>query len=190
MLSELLTSREEEEALRQREKIRRKGHQFIKVINEGPESYNRIHSVEDMELFDIPDYEKGGITQEKRKVCRALTFNIEKGTGDRIAYVLDTEYNRYWLARQLDYGLKIDDERMQKEIEKLVNKPYKIELTRKDELERKKRELEKELRFINKESEETKGEDDTVVVKRDSISKKKKESSQINIPKNTTEGVF
>ncbi len=155
MIGNIIFSQEELEKNKRREAARREGENFIKVINVGPAGINHIHDVEDILIDYALDPETGEQVVVKTLGDNVLSFEIDE-TGQRSAWVLDTERNRYFLARHLDYVvdqenkikrplLKIDDPKLAKEIERLKDKPWKTELSEVERLTRDKDKIEKRL---------------------------------------------
>ena len=145
-IGSLILDRAEMKKMRDREKIRRKGHKFIRVINTG--RLNRIHSVDDVRVFETQNAETGAPEHTTRIESAVLDFQYEETTGDMVAHVLDTERNRFFLARHLSLGLEIDDDTIRGEIEDLVDKPYKVEVPKLEALKRKKAALLREIKDL------------------------------------------
>lgn len=163
-IGSLILDRSEAQKMREREQIRRRGHKFIKVINTG--RLNRIHSVDDVQVFETQNPDTGETEHTTRIDSATLTFSYEDVTGDMVAHVLDTERNRFFLARHLDLGLQIDDEKMREEIEKLVNEPYVVELSEIEMLKRKRLELQREIRNLESAESEAQLEESTKTKKK------------------------
>lgn len=189
VVSELLVSKEEQDRLQRMDRMRKDGEAFIKVINMGPPGFNRIHSIDDIEMVPYIDSDSGKTKYEKKRTSRCVLFETDRTTGERVAWVLDTEFNRHWLARNRyledveivpsidvktgermlhpDTGEKmmkvkvmghsdllvVDDKKIAKEIEALINKPFKVELSKKERLQIQIREAERELTHIRHEEE-------------------------------------
>jgi len=189
----LFEQRENIRLKRDREQKRRQGHNFIRVINTVYPRYDRLHSVDDVELYEVEDAEKGGTKDDSRPCCRAIEFIQDEITLDWVADVLDTERNQFFLARHLNLGIEIEDAKMREKIEALVDKEYKVELTKKEEKKRKVRELNREIRKL--EDEEAKDEKEKTSMKntngviRDRKVKEKNQEESLKIPGNTEEGI-
>ncbi len=188
---------EEREDIRQRaarEKKRRSGYKFIRVINTVYPTYNRLHSVEDIELFEMDDTTTGGKKSVPREVSMAITFQQDPVTTDWFADVLDTERNRFFLARHLELGIEVEDERIREQIEGLVHKEYKVELSATDEKKRKITQLRREIRHIEEDEEKAvrkakEKENRMQSGIRPVKDKEKAPSESIQIPEDTTTGV-
>ena len=144
MISEILTSQEEQAEARKREQIRRKGHTFIKVIHTGIDR-GPIHDIHDYVLDEATNPETGQTEYKARLDSVALEFRLDNMTGDKLAYVLDDEYNRFFLSRQLGDGIEIENKTIAKEIKALIGVKYKVEKTPREELLAKKRLIDEEL---------------------------------------------
>jgi len=164
MIGNIIFSQEELEKNKRREAARREGENFIKVINVGPIGINHIDDVEDILIDYALDPETGEPVVVKTQGDSVLSFEIDE-TGQRSAWVLDTERNRYFLARHLDYMvdpetkakrplLKIDDPKLAKEIERLKDKPWKTELSEVERLTREKEKIEKRLTQLRHQKED------------------------------------
>jgi len=145
-IGSLILDKAEMKRMRDREKIRRRGHKFIKVVNTG--RLNRIHSVDDVRVYEVANSETGDMEHTTRIESAVLDFQYDGMTGDMSAHVLDTERNRFFLARHLYLGLEIENDKVRAEVEALVDKPYKVELAPLDELKRKKADLQREIKAI------------------------------------------
>jgi hypothetical protein len=164
MISELLISKEEQDRLQRMDRLRRDGEEFIKVINHGPAGFNRIHAVDDIEMVPYIDPDTGETKYKKERVSKCVVFDIDRISGERFAWVLDTEYNRHFIARHLTLQLSkedgdtmecfsVDDRKVAKEIEALVHEPFSVEKTKKEQLREQAREIERQLKKIQHEEE-------------------------------------
>ena len=156
-INELLMSKEEKDALRKKEQLRKEGETFIRVFNYGPEGYNYIHAIEDKILIEYPDPETGRPKYEKKTGSSMLIFKTDDLSGERVADVLDTEFNRFFLARHLEHEgrpfLVVESKKIAREVKALVNKEFIVEPNRKQSLRRKVVEAERELKKIQHEEE-------------------------------------
>lgn len=144
---------EEMQEARRRERIRREGHEFIKVINRGNPNFNLIHDVHDMVLVDKVNPETGENVPVAQLGSAVLEFKMDPMTGDLVAWVLDDDFNRAFLARHLGYGLLIEDKEMAAHIKALVGKPFKVELSEEEELEKQRKEIDARLEKLRKKKE-------------------------------------
>jgi len=155
VLSEFFKSQEDRERLKQVEQLRRKGHSFIRVRYNGPQypmidsegqAYNiRIHGLRDVEAFEKTDISTGKTDWQSRPGSKVLVFR-QSASGDIEADIWDDPdyYNRHFIATHPE--LQVLDSALAKEIKELLGKPFKVELSESEMLEReieaKKRELE------------------------------------------------
>jgi len=136
-MASLLMGEEEAADLRRRERARRQGHKWIRVVRTtAPESFNRIHDIKDIVMYQETNTETGVEEEKFTQADRVLEFTHNAATGDWEAWVLDCVYNRYFLARQIDVGIRIDPPNIAKAIRMLKNKPYKVEVDEVEQIER------------------------------------------------------
>jgi len=163
MINEMLISKEERDIIRKRDRLRKEGESFIKVLNYGPIGFNYIHAIEDISLIEYNDPDTGRTKFEKKISSSTLIFKEDDLTGDMVADVLDTEFNRYFLARHLELDGKplfvIENKKLAREIGALVNKEFIVEPTKKELLRRKKVEIERELTHIKHQEEKDRNEE-------------------------------
>ena len=157
MINELLMSQEDEAEARRKEQLRKKGETFVRVFNYGPEGYNYIHAIDDIVLVPYENPETGRTDYNKKKTSGVLSFGKDRITQEMVADVLDTEFNRYFIARHLELNNRpffvVENKKIAREIKALVNKPFTVEPTKKEMLRRKKVEVERELTKIRHEEE-------------------------------------
>lgn len=156
-INQLLMSKEEKDALRKKEQLRKDGETFIRVFNYGPDGYNYIHAIEDKILIEYNDPDTGRPRYEKKTGSSMLIFETDEISGERMADVLDTEFNRFFLSRHLEHEgrpfLVVESKKIAREIKALVNKEFVVEPTRKQKLSRQKVEIERDLKRIQHEEE-------------------------------------
>ena len=154
-------SQQEIEAFRQREVARRQGRKFIRVTYigntvaridpDGTVCNLRMHAVEDIEIFPVPDYEHPG----KEKLDQRITSTVVKlksdGAGDIYGDMLDTEFNRHFLAKHKD-DFVAADQKTAAEIELLVGRKYKVEPNEEESLKRRISEDQKRLDALKAEN--------------------------------------
>jgi len=140
-----LKAPEEREKLKRVEQLRRKGERFIRIRYEGTQIpqidseglvFNiRIHGLEDIEAYEYIDQNTGKHGWGTRKGARALLFH-QSSTGDIEADVWDDpgRKNRHFLSTHPE--LVVVDENMREEISEERKRPFKAELSHKEELER------------------------------------------------------
>jgi len=193
MLNSLLVSQDEQKALQEMEQAKKQGHSFIKVISDG--DITRIHSIDIMRITENPSPVWGKPTYNSHQSTGVLEFKANPINGNMEADVLDTEYNRFFLARHIPWGLRVVDEKTQEKIAALQSKEYKMDMTEEEEITRRIRELEKEkkrLVYVRSETEKRDKEVNVRHIKDRSLYDKTKEALKqtfIAVPKNTTEGV-
>jgi len=165
MINEMLISKEEMDAIRRKEKLRKEGETFFRVFNYGPEGFNFIHAIEDVTLVPYEDPETGRVKHEKRIGSSTLNFKEDLATGEMVADVLDTEFNRFFISRHLELVNKdgsrttlfeVESKKIAREIKALVNKEYVVEPSKKQNLRRKIVEMERELTKIRHQEEKEK----------------------------------
>jgi len=144
-LVDFFKSKEERKSLQKIELLRRQGERFIRVKYNGsiiPEvdnegtCYNlRIHGLRDIEIFEATDSNSGRREWKTRRSARALFFR-QTSTGEIEADIWDDpdHWNRHFISTHPE--LYVEDDRLREEIEKEKDKPFKAELSRKEELER------------------------------------------------------
>lgn len=152
MAASFFRSQEEQDALVRIENLKRLGRNFIHVRCVVNADNPRFHGLEAVEAYQTTDPETGKLVWHTKEGSRALEFTIN-AVGEPIADVLDTEHNRFWLARHLGEYIEIEDKDMRKQIAALKDVPYKVELSRKDELLKRRRQIEEELSRIDIEAE-------------------------------------
>lgn len=129
---------------------RRAGHNFIKVLYTGNSPKPpRLHSVHDVIPYKWVNPKNNSTEIKTKEGCRLIEFGDEYGQA--VAYILDDDYNRYFLSRHLDYGLFIEDPKIRKEVEVLVGKKYDVEPSESDEIDRQIKALEERRKRIAKE---------------------------------------
>lgn len=150
-----LMSQEEQTAIARIERLKRLGRNFLHVryIGSYLTQVPRLHGLQGIEAYQVRSPETGRMEWHTREGAEVLTFNMGP-TGDMIADVWDTEYNRFWVARQLGVNLEIDDPKVRKDILALADMPYKVELNRKEELVRQRQKIEEELARMDLEIEQ------------------------------------
>jgi len=163
MINEILLSQEETEDARKKEQLRKKGETFFKVFNYGPEGFNYIHAIEDIVLVPYEDPDTGRTDYNKKKTSGTLAFKKDRISGEMTADVLDTEYNRFFIARHLEHEGRplfvIESKKIAREVKALANKPFTVEPSKKEKLRRKKVEIERELTKIKHEEEKQRKEE-------------------------------
>jgi len=150
--SSFFRSQEEQDALVRIENLKRLGRNFIHIRYIGNSQNPRFHGLEAVEAYQMTDPETGKLVWHTRDGSRALEFTLDT-SGEHIADVLDTEHNRFWLSRHLGDYIEIDDKDMRKQVFGLRDLPYKVELSRKDELLKRRRQIEEELSRMDIEAE-------------------------------------
>lgn len=144
-LADYFRSKEERQSLKKLELLRRQGERFIQiryngdiipeVDNEGT-CYNlRIHGLKDIEIFESTNMNTGRKDWKTRRSARVLYFR-QTSNGDIVADVWDDpdHWNRHFISTHPE--LYVIDDRLREEIEEEGGKPFKAELSRKEELER------------------------------------------------------
>ena len=187
MLNSLLVSEDEQKMLREMAQAKKQGFKYIKVVSEG--DITRIHSVDFIRLDEKPSAVFGKPDYTPRYSTGVLEFVENKATGELEAEVLDTEFNRFFLARHIPHGIRAVDEKIYQQIEVLQDKEYKMEMTREEEVSRQIRELEKEKKRLGNVRREMEKRDE--VIKPREIKDKPilRTIKQMLIPEDTTEGV-
>ena len=157
-LSDFFKSQEDKERLKKVEQLRKKGEKFIRVKYEGsiiPEvgneglCYNiRIHGLKDVEAYEQTDINTGKTEWHARKGARALHFR-QSMNGDIEGDIWDDpdHWNRRFIATHPE--LIVVDSKLSEEIAEELDKPFKAELSRKEELEREIAEKVRELDTVN-----------------------------------------
>lgn len=156
ILSQFVQSEEERKRLQTIEQLRRRGHSFIRVryagdiiprIDSEGNVYNiRPHGLKDLEAFEQTDISTGKTDWKTRPSAKPMAFKPD-ATGDIVADIWDDEdeYNRHFIFTHPE--LEVVDSKLAEEIKGLEGKPFKVELSAKEELEReiatKQKELEK-----------------------------------------------
>lgn len=167
----------QKERMRHMEQLRRQGHSFIKVYLTA--GITRIHSVKDILVEEYPDPRTGELRYEPREGDRIIEGVLNEATGFVEADILDCEYNRYWIAKNMNLGIEVVDKKLGKQIALLKDKEYKIASTRKEEIQMEINRLRKEEKRLDEE-ERAKAEID------EKVEKIEKESIDLADP---TEGV-
>ncbi len=163
LVHDMLTTQEEIAKAQRIEQVRRQGYNFIKVWYDGwivpafdstGVAINvRIHDVNDVIPFETTDPDTGKKVLKTRLGSKVLEFESDPATGDTVSLVLDDDFNRQFLANHID-EIHVYDEKIAAEIKQLVGKEYIVsEVSRKDELIRQKKALEKELNALSGEPE-------------------------------------
>ena len=144
-LSDFFKSQQDREHLKNIENLRRKGERFIKVRYEGrtiPQvdsegiCFNiRPHGLRDVEAYQKTDISTGKTDWNARHGARALIFR-QSITGEIEADIWDDpdEWNRHFILSHPE--LIVLDTKLAEEIKKTKDKPFKAELSPKEELER------------------------------------------------------
>ncbi len=202
MINEMLISKEDRDAIRKKERLRKEGETFIKVFNYGPPGFNHIHAIEDINLIEHHDPDTGRTRYDKKIGGGVLTFEEDVASGDMAADVLDTEFNRYFLSRHLELVEKdgtstpllvIESKKIAREVKALVNKEFVVEPTRKELLRRKMKAAERELTKIKHEEERERKLDREDQMKSDEklrvIKEKKKETVEQPVLSSPEKGV-
>jgi len=157
MINELLISKEDKELIRKKERLRKEGETFIRVFCYGPPGFNHIHAIEDITLVEHSNPETGRTEYTKKKGSGQLTFKEDLATGDMVADVLDTEFNRYFISRHLELDGRplfvVESKKIAREIKALVNKEFILEPSKKESLRRQAVEIERELTKIKHQEE-------------------------------------
>jgi hypothetical protein len=163
-LAEILKSQEERDRLKRVEQLRRKGERFIRVRYKGPIipeidhegiCYNiRPHGLRDVEAYESSDINTGRTEWKSRKGARVLYFR-QTASGDIEADIWDDPdgWNRRYIASHPD-DLEVLDDKLREEIREEAKKPFKAELSRKEQLERDIAEKVRELESINQQENE------------------------------------
>lgn len=145
VLSEFFKSQQDRERVKQVEQLRRRGHNFIKVHYAGKQQpmidsegtvYNiRIHGLRDVEAFEKTDVNTGKTEWHSRPGSHALNFR-QTSSGDIEADIWDDPdlYNRHFIATHSE--LEVTDAALAREIRDLLGKPFKVELSEVEILER------------------------------------------------------
>lgn len=149
VIRDALTTQEELEKAARLEQIRRQGHSFIEVRYSGPMQYPnpRLKQVYDIVLYQEANPDTGVMEYHTREGTAELMFE-PNAIGDRTTQVYDCDYNRQFIANHLSMGLSVADRAISAEIEALVGKSYKVEVSREESLLRKRRAIDKELSRI------------------------------------------
>jgi len=187
MINSLLVSEDEQKMLREMAQAKKQGFKYIKVVSEG--DITRIHSIDFIRLDEKPSAVFGKPEYTPRYSTSVLEFIKNNVTHELEAEILDTEYNRFFLARHIPHGIRAIDKKTYREIEPLQDKEYKMEMTREEAVSRQIRELEKEKKRLGNIRREAEKRD--AVIKPREIKDKTfaKEIKQTFVPEDTTEGV-
>jgi len=107
----------------------------------------RIHSIEDVIPYEVPDFERPGeMKLETRLGTSCLEFKKNNITGDYVAEILDTEYNRHFVANQKGNGVvATSDEFQQRFIDVLIGKKFDVEVSEAESIRRDIRRLQGKL---------------------------------------------
>lgn len=194
MINEMLISKEEKDAIRKKERLRKEGETFIRVTNYGPPGFNYIHAIEDINLVEYHDPDTGRSKYEKKIGGTTLIFKEDLATGDMVADVLDTEFNRYFLSRHMELVEKdgssspllvVESKKIAREIKALVNKEFILEPSKKESLRRKKVEIERELTKIRHAEEKEKKDEREAKMAADAKIRATKENKEKDAPEQT-----
>lgn len=160
VIADFLRSQEDREDLRKIEQLRRKGEVFIKVVYQGTTvpaigsdgvCYNiRMHGLRDLVAFEQSNLNTGQTEWNKRVGAKAIAFR-QSSSGDLEADIWDDpqHWNRRFIATHPE--LHVVDDILRKEVAAESGKPFKAELSRKEEIEQAIAENVRELDKINKE---------------------------------------
>jgi hypothetical protein len=145
VLADFFKSTEDRKRVQEIEQLRRKGHNFIRVryvgrvvpaVDSEGVVYNiRLHGLRDVEAFEKTDINTGRTDWDSRPGAKALTFRMSP-SGDIEADIWDDPdlYNRHFISTHPE--LEVSDSRLAEDIKRLVGKPFKVELTDEEVLER------------------------------------------------------
>jgi len=159
-IAEFLKSSEDRKRLLEIEQLRRQGERFIKVkyigsmlpvVDSEGVCYNiRIHGLRDIEAYEQTNINNGKNEWKGRKGARVAVFR-QSQAGDIEADIWDDadSWNRHFIANHPD-ELYVVDDKLRSEIEEEQGKPFKVELSRKEELEREISEKLQELDVLTK----------------------------------------
>lgn len=189
MLNSLMYAEEEQRALMEMEQAKRQGYNYIHIVSDG--DIDRIHSIDVVKLSERPHPVTRRAEYVPREDTGILEFKENPITKIKEADILDTEYNRFFLARHIPYGLRVTDEKIRNQIVSLVDKEYKVDMNREDTIKRQIKQLERELkreRNIRYE-EEQREKDRTAGVRVIANKIKNEEPPQVILPEDTEEGI-
>lgn len=157
-IANFMRAQDDRERLLKVEQLRRQGETFIKVKYIGPVvpqvdsdglCYNlRLHGLKDIEAYEQTDINSGRTEWKGRKGARMVSF-YQSTAGDIETDVWDDpdHWNRRFIATHKN-ELYVDSVALRSEIMQELEKPFKAEKTRKEELENIIAESAKELESI------------------------------------------
>ena len=146
-MAQLVVDQEAARKAAELEQKRKAGCSYIRVSYVGRDKPHALHGFQDRGVRPVYNAETGETEQraEMSPDVTAVLFSLTPG-GDSIADVLDTPYNRMAISRN-EY-LKVEDPVLAKEIEALINVPFKVEGDRLSQLRMEKERIDKELQEL------------------------------------------
>lgn len=148
MQADFFRDQNEREEIAKIEQLKRLGRNFIRVHYTGRSQAPRFHGLEEVRAYQYHDTETGTM-QWRTSIGQGVPAFRGDGIGNIVADVLDTEHNRFWLSRHIPSHIEIPDKQMRKEVIALRTKPYKVEKSRREELESMRTRIEDELQHLS-----------------------------------------
>ena len=116
-----------------------------------PVNQIKIQGLKNIEAYKSTDKE-GNETWVGKEGADAYFF-MEDSMGDKYTQIWDDPdgYNRAWVSRHVGYRraeFRLDDENLLNEILAIADKPYKVELSEEEQLEREIRDKQRKLESI------------------------------------------
>ena len=140
---EFLLDKETVAEIERQERLKRIGHNFIRVEYTGRQQFPRLHGFHNMGIITEYDPDQGKEVQRAVMEDRVVQFH-PVSDGRMVADILDDDFNRYAISRHLDQ-MAVEDSRLAKEIAQLTHQPYVVEPDRKTQLLRDRRRIDAEL---------------------------------------------
>jgi hypothetical protein len=144
VIGQFLVDKEVQVELEKQEQLKRIGHNFIRVAYTGRHQAPRYHGFHNIGIVMEFDPVEGKDIPRAVLEDRVVEF-YKAPDGRFIADILDDEWNRMAISRQLDMNLEVIDSTLAREIAALTKKPYDPEPDRKTQLLRDKKRIEEEL---------------------------------------------
>jgi hypothetical protein len=155
VFAEMVMSEEDRAEQRKIAQVKRSGQKYFQLVYVGrqPVAQLKIQGLKNIEAYKTTN-ENGEEMWASRPGADAYYFR-EDSTGKKMTDIWDDPdaYNRHWVSRHVGYRgaeFVIEDKELEGEILELSDKPYKVELSEKEALIKKKRDLDKRLEEIEK----------------------------------------